>query len=358
MATRVIVLVGTKKGGFIVESRPERAGWSVRGPLCEGWPILDMTFDAATGTVFAGGYSNWYGPAVFRSPDLGATWTHSSNGLTYGDDGPKLAKVWSVTPAHGALYAGVDPAGLFRSDDGGETWQHVRGLTEHPTRPGWQPGNGGLILHTIISHPIDPSRMWVGISAVGTFYTADGGRTWEPRNRGVRADFLPDPEPVTGQCVHKIAVAADGPDHMYQQNHCGVYRTTDGGVTWQEITAGLPSDFGFPIVAHPRDPLSAWVIPLNGAENGRFVPDASAAVWRTRDGGDSWTRQSTGLPQENAYVGVLREAMAIDRLDPAGIYFGTSAGELYASADEGETWSLVAGHLPPIHAVDVAVIES
>jgi photosystem II stability/assembly factor-like uncharacterized protein len=246
---------------------------------------------------------------------------------------------------------------LFRSDDGGATWQHVSGLTDHPTRPTWQPGNGGLILHTILPHPTDPTRMWIAISAVGTFFTSDGGLTWEPRNSGVRADFQPDPNPVTGQCVHKLAMAADDPDHLYHQNHCGVYRTFDGGLTWQEITAGLPSEFGFPVVAHPRDPLSAWVIPLNGTDRGRYVPDAAAAVWRTRDGGDSWTRLSTGLPQTNAYIGVLREAMAIDRLDPAGIYLGTSTGELYGSADEGESWSLIAGHLPPIYAVDVALVE-
>ncbi len=356
MATRVLLLVGTKKGGFILESGPGRTGWSVRGPLCEGWPILDMTIDPASGAIFAGANSPWYGAAVFRSDDLGGTWTHSSDGLTYGDDGPKLTKVWNVTPSHGAVFAGVDPAGLFRSDDGGETWEHVRGLTDHPTRQTWQPGNGGLILHTIVPHPGDADRMWVAISAVGTFHTADGGRTWEARNSGIRADFLPDPRPATGQCVHKLALAADGPDHLYQQNHCGVYRTHDGGLTWQEITEGLPSEFGFPIVAHPRDPLAAWVIPLNGADQGRFMPAAAAAVWRTRDGGDSWTRLSTGLPQDDAYLGVLREAMAIDRLEPAGIYFGTSAGELYASVDEGDSWSLVAGHLPPIYAVDVAVV--
>jgi len=357
MATKVLVLVGTKKGGFIVESDPARSGWAIRGPLCEGWSTMDMTLDPSTGTIYAGCDNAWYGPAVFRSDDLGETWTHSSAGLTYGDDGPKLTKVWSVTPAHDAVFAGVDPAGLFRSDDRGATWQHVTGLTEHPTRPTWNPGNGGLILHTIIPHPTDPARMWIAISAVGTFFTADGGRTWEPRNRGVRADFNPDPNPVTGHCVHKLAMAADDPDHLYQQNHCGVYRTFDGGLTWQEITAGLPSEFGFPVVAHPRDPRSAWVIPLNGADKGRYVPDAAAAVWRTRDGGDSWTRLSAGLPQTDAYVGVLREAMAIDRLDPAGIYVGTSTGELYASADEGESWSLVTGHLPPIHAVDVALVE-
>ena len=204
-----------------------------------------------------------------------------------------------------------------------QTWSHVAGLTDHPTRPTWEPGAGGLIVHTIIPHPADPARTWVGISSVGVFETQDGGATWEPRNVGVRAGFLPDPHPVTGQCVHKFAMAAGQPDTFYQQNHCGVYRSDDGAATWTEITEGLPSEFGFPLVAHPRDPDTAWVIPLNGAEQGRFMPDARAAVWRTRDRGANWTRADDGLPTQDAYLSVLREAMARDTLDPVGITFGT-----------------------------------
>jgi photosystem II stability/assembly factor-like uncharacterized protein len=233
----------------------------------------------------------------------------------------------------------------------------VTGLTNHPTREEWQPGNGGLCLHTIVPHPADRDRMWVGISAVGVFETRDGGETWETRNRGVRADFHPDRYPEFGQCVHKMVMAAGEPDVLYQQNHCGVYRTDDGGLAWEEITSGLPSQFGFPMATHPRDPATAWVIPLNGDDRGRYMPDGRTAVWRTRDRGASWQRFDEGLPTQDAYLGVLREAMAVDRLDPAGLYFGTSAGQLYASADEGESWQLATGHLPPIWSVEAVVLD-
>lgn len=355
---QTLLLVGTKKGAFILRGDADRRAWTLEGPLCEGWPIHDVTFDPSDGSIYAAGGSPWYGPAVWRSDDLGRTWSHSSAGLSFGDgpDAPSLQTVWNVTPASGRIYAGVEPAGLFVSEDRGATWSHVRGLTDHPSRPEWQPGNGGLILHSILAHPTDPSRVWVGISAVGTFATEDGGQTWETRNRGVRADFVPGPAPEFGQCVHKLAMAAGEPDHLYQQNHCGVYRSLDAGRTWEEITGRLPSEFGFPMVAHPRDPRTAWLIPLNGADKGRFMPEASAAVWRTNDGGDTWIRSGAGLPQRDAYLGVLREAMGADTNDPAGVYFGTSAGHVFASTDEGVTWTLVAEHLPEIWSVDAAVV--
>jgi photosystem II stability/assembly factor-like uncharacterized protein len=358
MAGRVLLLVGTRKGGFIAEGDTGRGIWTIRGPVCEGWPIHDMSFDPTTGTLYAGGGNAWYGPGVFRSTDLGQTWAVSSAGITYGDDGPKISAVWNVTLAHDALYAGVGDAGLFRSEDAGETWSHVTGLTDHPSRPEWQPGAGGLILHTIIPHPTDDQRMWVAISAVGCFETRDGGATWQTRNSGVRADFHPDKYPEFGQCVHKMAMAAGEPLHLYQQNHCGVYRTLDGAETWQEITPGLPSQFGFPIVAHPHDPLTAWNIPLTEPEHGRYVPDGAAAVWRTRDGGDTWQRLSAGLPQEHAYLGILREAMAVDRLDPVGVYFGTSTGQLWVSRDEGDSWEMLTGDLPGIFSVEAVALDA
>lgn len=355
--TRCLLLVGTRKGAFILDGDTARREWSLRGPLCEGWPIHDMAWDPATGSIYAAGGSTWYGPAVWRSDDLGATWSHSSDGITYGDDGPKIPTIWNVAAAHGSLWAGVEPAGLFRSDDGGATWRHVAGLRDHPSRPDWQPGNGGLILHTIVPHPDDPARMWVAISAVGTFATEDGGATWEARNRGVRADYLPDPHPETGQCVHKLVGASGEPETLYQQNHCGVYRSTDGGRAWDDITPGLPSQFGFPMVAHPRDPATVWVVPLNGDDRGRYMPDGSAAVWRTHDRGASWIRAGAGLPQENAFVNVLREAMAVDRLDPVGVYIGTSNGQLYGSADEGRTWGQIADNLPQVWGVEAVVLD-
>jgi photosystem II stability/assembly factor-like uncharacterized protein len=357
---RTMLLVGTPKGAFILESDETRRDWSMSSPMCEGWPIHDMIVEPGSGAILAGGGSPWYGPAVWRSDDLGATWTHSSAGLTYGDDGAAAVKtVWSLaTTPDRAILAGVEPAGLFRSEDGGRTWSHVTGLTNHPTRPGWQPGAGGLILHTIVPHPDDPARCWVGISAVGVFETTDGGATWEPRNRGVRADFNPDPHPVTGQCVHKFAMAAGEPETLYQQNHCGQYRSTDGGSTWTDLSPnGLPSEFGFPLVTHPRDPATIWVIPLNGADQGRFVPGASAAVWRTHDRGDTWIRGDRGLPQQDAYFTILREAMARDALDPVGVAFGTETGQLWHSADGGESWRLVTADLPGVWSVETHAIN-
>jgi photosystem II stability/assembly factor-like uncharacterized protein len=357
LGKKVLVLVGTKRGAFILESNADRACWQVKGPFCQAWPILHFNGDPATGTLYAAGGNEWFGPAVWRSADLGATWTQSNQGFSYGDEGPTITKVWNVTPAHGALYAGVEPAGLFRSDDGGATWEHVGGLRDHPSRPNWMAGGGGLILHTIVPHPTDSNQMWLAMSAVGTFYTADGGKTWTPRNKGVRADFMPEKYPEFGQCVHRLVMASGQPNQLYQQNHCGVYRSADGGQTWEEITAGLPSEFGFPMAAHPRDPKTVYAIPLNGAIEGRYVPDAKAAVWRTNDGGDTWTRLSRGLPQENAYFGVLRGAMAVDPLDSAGVYFGTGNGQIYGSRDEGETWSLLAEFLPPVSSIEIVVVE-
>ena len=357
--TRAILLLGTPKGAFILDSDEARREWRVREPVCGGWPVHDISVDRASGALLAGAGSPWFGPAVWRSDDEGATWTHSSEGITYGDDGPKVATVWNVTAGiDGTIYAGVEPAGLFRSSDGGATWSHVEGLTDHPTRPDWQPGAGGLILHTIVPHPTDAQRLWVGISSVGVFETRDGGATWETRNKGTRAEFNPaDRYPEWGQCVHKLVMAANGGERLYQQNHCGVYRTKDGGQVWEEITGSLPSDFGFVMTAHPRDPGTAWTIPLTDPMEGRLMPQGAAAVWRTNDGGDTWSRGSDGLPQQDAYVGVLREAMAVDRLDPVGVYFGTSTGQVYGSADEGRTWIKVVDNLPPIWSVEAHVVD-
>lgn len=360
MVKRVFVLLGTKKGAFILESDARRSSWELRGPFCETWPMNHVIADPATNTIYGAGGNEWFGPAIWKSTDFGATWTHSSQGLAYAEAEQPIKSAWSIAPGAGCLYAGVEPAGLFRSNDQGQTWQHVAGLRNHPSRPEWQPGGGGLILHSIVLHPNDAHQVWVGISSAGVFHTADGGETWEPRNRGTRADYMPDDKkyPEYGQCVHCLVMAAGMPDRLYQQNHCGMYRSDDGGRSWQSIEAGLPSTFGFPAVAHPRDPATLYLLPLNGDIAGRFVPDGKTAVWRTRDAGASWQDLREGLPQKNAFLGVLRQAMATDRLDPAGVYFGTSSGALFASADEGESWNCIAQHLPTITSVETLVADA
>lgn len=360
MAKKVLLLLGTKKGAFIMEGDGGRSSWALRGPYCEAWPINHLVADPATGTLFGGGGNEWFGPAVWQSTDLGASWTHSSEGLAYEAGEEPIKAVWSLAPGGRRLYAGVEPAGLFRSDDGGQSWRHVAGLRDHPSRPDWQPGGGGLILHSLVLHPDDGRQIWVAISAAGVFHTADGGETWQARNRGTRADFLPEGQnyPDYGQCVHCLVMAPGLPERLYQQNHCGMYRSEDGGRRWDSIETGLPSSFGFPAAVHPRDPATLYLVPLNGDIAGRYVPEGRAAVWRTRDRGDTWQALRQGLPQENVFFGVLRQALAVDRLEPAGVYLGTNTGQLYASADEGDTWTCIARHLPPIYSVETHVVEA
>ncbi|MGF1609921.1 MAG: WD40/YVTN/BNR-like repeat-containing protein [Kiloniellales bacterium] len=356
---RVFILIGSKKGAFILESDALRRSWALRGPFCEAWPLSHVIGDPESGTIYAGGGNEWFGPAVWKSDDLGATWSHSSEGLAYAEGEDPIKSVWSLAPRNGSLFAGVEPAGLFQSQDAGQSWSHVKGLRDHPTRPNWNPGGAGLILHSLVPHPADERKIWVGISAAGVFYTGDGGATWEPRNRGTRADFLPEDQkyPEFGQCVHSLVMAPGLSDHLYQQNHCGMYRSEDGGKKWESIEAGLPSSFGFPVAVHPRDPKTLYLLPLNGDIAGRYVPDAKAAVWRSRDGGDHWEDLREGLPQRNVYFNVLRQAMATDRLEPAGVYFGTNSGALFASTDEGDRWECIAQYLPMITSVETLVVE-
>ncbi len=360
MSKRVLILVGTKKGAFILESDTGRQSWQLRGPFCDAWPMNHVKGDPISGTIYAGGGNEWFGPAVWKSTDFGKTWSHSSEGLAYAEGEDPVNTVWSLSPMHGRLYAGVEPAGLFRSDDEGVNWQHLDGLQKHPTRPEWQPGGAGLILHSIINHPDDERQIWIGMSAVGVFYSSDGGTNWEPRNRGTRQDYAPEDQryPEFGQCVHSIALVPGNPDRLYQQNHCGMYRSDDGGRSWGSIESGLPSSFGFPCAVHPRDPDTLYLVPLNGDSVGRYMPGGKAAVWRTRDGGQSWAALRNGLPQQNVYFGVLRQAMATDPFDPCGIYFGSNSGTIFASVDEGDSWKPIAEHLPVISSIETMIVDA
>jgi photosystem II stability/assembly factor-like uncharacterized protein len=356
--SRTVLLVGTRKGCFVLESNGDRRDWKVRGPFCEGWPIYHAIHDSSSGTIYAAGASEWHGASVWRSADLGETWEQSSEGLAF-DDGLKLSKISGLTAAHGRVLAGVENAGIFESRDGGVNWSLLSTLDGQPGRDKWNdPANqppGHLGLPAILPHPDDASRFWAVVQGYGIFETTDDGTSWTPRNHGLRADWpLEDPE--VGYCVHKLVMSPVDTERLYQQNHVGMHRSDDSAQTWVEITEGLPTEFGFAAGAHPYDRDTFYVIPLDPG-HGRVMPEGAAAVWRTRDAGETWQRLDRGLPQEDAYLGVLREGMAIDTHDSPGVYFGTSTGQVFASADEGENWSEIASYLPSITSVEVAIVD-
>jgi photosystem II stability/assembly factor-like uncharacterized protein len=356
---KVLLLVGTRKGAFLLESDQARRDWAVRGPYCDSWPVFRVVHDASTGILYAAAASAWHGAGVWRSADLGESWVLSSEGIGFAADGLKVSKISGLAASRGRVLASTESAGLFASSDGGETFALVSTLDDQPGRDRWNnpelqpPGNLGM--PGLLEHPDDPDHLWVVIQGTGTFETTDGGTTWTPRNRGLRADWpLPENAEV-GFCVHKVVMSPDR-DRLYQQNHVGMHRSDDAGRTWTEISEGLPTEFGLGAAAHAHDRDTFYVAPLD-PWHARTMPGGAAAIWRTRDAGSTWTRLAAGLPQRNAYLGVLREGMASDALDVPGVYFGTTSGHLFASADEGDTWSEIASYLPAITSVEVAVID-
>lgn len=358
----VLLAIGTRKGLWLARSS-DRTSWKMSGPH---FPIADVKAVAIdtrrdTPRLLAGVLDSHFGPTTVLSDDLGATWSEPDDApIAFPPDTDvALEGVWQLAPGPAnqpdVVYAGVEPSALFRSTDGGNTFELVRGLWDHPHRPEWEPGGGGKALHTIVAHPTDADRMAVGMSTGGVYQTIDGGVSWKPTNTGISAGFLPDEIPEFGQCVHKFAVHPADPDRMYLQNHGGVYRSVDAGQTWQSIAGGLPDDFGFPMVAHPHRPGVIYNFPLS-ADMMRFPPNGRCAVYRSENGGDDWTALTDGLPGEAFWSAVMRDAMCTDDADPAGVYFGSRNGEVYASADEGEHWSLVAARLPDVLCVRAAVV--
>lgn len=358
------VLIGTAKGAFTLRSSGGRAHFDLSGPELKGEEVYATCIDTrpAAPRLFAGSFSMHWGPTVRRSDDLGASWTEEEHAaLAFPDDtDAALARVWQLTPGPKdepeVVYAGVEPAALFRSEDGGSTFSLVRGLWDHPHRPQWNPGGGGLCLHTVLVHPVEPDSLLVAISAAGAYRSDDGGQTWRAANSGIVVSFIPDePNPEFGQCVHKVARDAANPERLYLQHHDGIYRSDDGGDTWDAMTSIGAPDFGFPVVAHPARADTAYLIPLQGAEY-RCTPEGRCVVWRTSDAGATWEPLTNGLPQEQAHLTILRDAFATDGAESAGLFFGTRSGEVYGSVDDGDSWALLASHLPPVLSVRAGLV--
>lgn len=370
MAERVVLTIGTRKGVFVAEAARPRRRFALRGPFGDGVPVYATLVDTrGTPRIYASSCNPFFGMKVLRSTDLGRSFEPTTSAPAFPrDDGRALANIWALETGGGRreLLAGVEPAALFRSRDAGDSWEMVEGISNHDHARRWQPGAGGLCLHTIIR---DGRRLHVGISTGGHYLSEDEGRTFQPANTGVGAGFVPDPYPEFGQCVHKIVRHPAAPGRLYMQNHggwaewsgeggprpdIGVLRSDDHGRTWRSIARGLPSDFGFPIAVHPRHPDTLYVVPLDPAT--RTCPGAAPAVWCSEDGGASWSRLGDGLPTKDTYFTVLRDAMDVDDLGTPAVYFGTTTGQLWMGRDGGERWECVFDALPPIHAVRVAVV--
>ncbi len=335
--SKVRVLVGTRKGAFILTSDGKREKWDVGGPHFAGWEMYHLKGSPADpNRLYASQTSGWFGQVIQRSDDGGKTWEPS---LTDPD----------------TVYAGVEDAALFRSKDGGKSWQELSGLRGHGSGPGWQPGAGGMCLHTIVLDPSNPQRMFIAISAAGAFRTDDAGKTWRPINRGLKSQYIPNPEAEVGHCVHRIAMHRSRPGVLFMQKHWDVMRSDNAGDSWQEVSGNLPTDFGFVIDVHAHEPETIYVVPIK-SDGEHFPPDGKLRVYRSRSGGNEWEALTKGLPQSDCYVNVLRDAMAVDSLDKCGVYFGTTGGQVYASADAGDNWAPIVRDLPAVLSVEVQAL--
>ncbi len=386
------VLVGTRKGAFVLTSDGKRQKWDVSGPHFAGWEIYHLKGSPVDpNRLYASQTSGWFGQIIQRSDDGGKTWeapggekmpepydppAGESNKFVY-DTSPQTGKpltthqwydgtqhpwefkrVWHLEPSltdPDTVYAGVEDAALFRTTDGGRTWQELSGLRGHGSGPKWQPGAGGMCLHTILLDPSDPGRIFIAISAAGAFRNDDAGVPWRQINRGLHSEYIPDPDAEVGHCVHRIAMHRSRPHVLFMQKHWDVMRSDDAGESWREISGNLPSDFGFPIEVHVHEPDTIYVVPIK-SDSEHFPPDGKLRVYRSRTGGNAWEALTKGLPQSNCYVNVLRDAMAVDSLDSCGVYFGTTGGQVYASADSGDTWAPIVRDLPAVLSVEVQTL--
>ena len=390
----VRVLVGTRKGAFILTSDHHRKKWTVDGPHFAGWEIYHLKGSPVDpGRIYASQSSSWFGQIIQRSDDGGKTWTQPGSqgadppvgGMPQGEsnrfvydtsaetgrpltthqwyDGTQhpweFARVWHLEPSlddPDTCYAGVEDAALFRTTDGGVTWQELAALRGHESGPNWAPGAGGMCLHTIVLDPINKGRIYCAISAAGTFRSDDEGLSWRPINQGLHSEYIPDPTAEVGHCVHNIAIHPSNPDTLFMQKHWDVMRSDDGGDSWREVSGNLPSDFGFPIAVHAHEPETIYVVPIL-SDSLHYPPDGKLRVYRSRSGGEEWEALTRGLPQENCYVNVLRDALATDKADPCGVYFGTTGGQVYASADGGDSWEAVVRDLPAVLSVETQTLE-
>jgi hypothetical protein len=370
--SRVRLLVGTRKGAFVLTSDGRRESWDVEGPHFGGWEVYHVNGSPAQPErLYASQSNGWFGQVVQRSDDGGKTWQAMGNDFRYqGDVGTHLwydatprpwefTRIWHLEPSRldpDTVFAGAQDAALYRSTDGGQSWEELTGLRNHATAPAWQPGAGGLCLHTILLGPDDPARMFVAISAAGVFRSDDAGVTWRPANRGLSSEgLIADPDADVGHCVHKIALHPSRPDVLFMQKHWDVMRSDDGAQSWYEVSGDLPSDFGFALGVHAHEPETVYVVPIT-SDSEHFPPDGRLRVYRTRVGGNEWEPLTRGLPQSNCYVDVLRDAMSIDSLEPCGVYFGTTGGQVYASGDAGDNWSAAVRDLPPVLSVEAQTL--